>query len=1036
MSLTALAIENRAVTYFGLAILLLAGVASYFSLGQLEDPEFSIKTAVITTPYPGASPTQVELEVTDRIEMAIQELPSVKNIYSISRAGMSIVQVDIKDEYWSDRLPQVWDELRNKIGDAVTTLPPGVGKPDIGDDFGFVYGFLMALTGDGFSYSELEDAARDLRKELGLVEGVSRVELWGVQQRVVYVDVSEQQLSALGLSGDAIANTLQVQNAVVDAGAVEVGARRFRIEPTGEFSSAADIENMFIRPTALDAKQRNQDLAAASGELLRIGDVAEVRRGYADPPMTLMRYNGKPAIGIAVANVSGGNVVHTGRNIQNRIDELMSAIPIGLELHKISWQADEVTEAIRSFMVSLMQAIAIVLGVLALAMGWRMGIIIGSALILTILATFLVMSILGIDLQRMSLGALIIALGMMVDNAIVVADGVVTRLQQGMDRKQAAIEAASGPSMPLLGATVVAVMAFYPIFASEAGAGEYCRTLFTVVGIALLASWFLGMTITPLQCMDMLPDPEAGEGGKDPFDTRMFNAYRGFLEWAMRNRVVFMGAMVALLIVSLMGFGMVKQLFFPDSSRPQLMIDYWMPEGTRIQQVSEDLAIIEERLLQEQVVTAVSTFVGQGPPRFYLPVDSQFPTQTYGQLIINVSDFRKIPDLVERMEAWAADQTFDALVRVRMYGVGPSDTWPFEARFSGPAQADLEFLRSLGDQGVEILKDAPGIAREARTDMRQQVKKVVPDYSQERGRWASVDRQDLADATKRSFDGLQVGLYREGPDLYPILLRFEEDQRSVVNLDTLQIQPSLSTESVPLSQVVTDIRNEWEDPIIIRWDRRRAVTVQASPARGFTFPQMAGVLTEEFEAIADSLPVGYELFWDGEASSTSEAQASLVPGVIPAVIVILFIIVMLFNAYRPPIIIILTIPFAIIGVTWGLVLTGAAFGFVALLGAMSLSGMMIKNSVVLLDQVNIELAAGRSPYDAIVYSALSRLRPVVLAAATTVLGVIPLMQDPFWIGLAVTIMAGLSFGTVLTMIVVPTLYAMFYRIRSPEEQAA
>ena len=1036
MSLTALAIEKKAVTYFGLAILLLAGSASYFQLGQLEDPEFSIKTAAVTTLYPGASPEQVELEVTDRIEKAIQELPSLKHIYSISRAGMSIIKVDIKDEYWADRLPQVWNELRNKVADVVPKLPPGAGKPDVGDDFGFVYGFLLALTGDGFSYSELEDAAEALRKELGLVEGVSRVELWGVQKRVVYVDVSEQQLSALGLSGDAIANTLQVQNAVVDGGSVDVGTRRYRIEPSGEFTSAADIENMFIRPTALDAIQRDQVLAEASGELIRIGDVGEVRKGYADPPMTLMRYNGQPAIAISMANVAGGNVVHTGRNLERRIQELLGVTPVGLEVHKISWQADEVTTAINSFMISLIEAIAIVLGVLALAMGWRMGVIIGAALVLTILTTFLLMSIFSIDLQRMSLGALIIALGMMVDNAIVVADGVYTRLQQGMDRKQAAIEAATGPSMPLLGATVVAVMAFYPIFASEAGAGEYCRTLFTVVGFALVSSWFIAMTITPLQCIDLLPDPDTADADKDPYNTTMFRQYRAALEWALRNRVVFMGAMGVLLVASLLGFGMVKQLFFPDSSRPQLMIDYWMPEGSRIQQVSDDLSVIEQRLLQEDVVTGVSTFVGQGPPRFYLPVDSEFPTQSFGQLIINVDDYKEIPGLVERMEAWSADQPFDSLIRVRMYGVGPADTWKFEARFSGPAEADLAYLRELGERGVEILNNAPEIAREARTDMRQRVTKIVPEYNQERGRWASVDRADLANATKRSYDGLQVGLYREARDLYPILLRHVEDQRSAAALDTLQIQPSLSTETVPLSQVVTGIEDAWEDPIIIRWDRRRALTVQASPSIGRTFPQMAQVLTGKFEEIASELPVGYELFWDGEDYSTREAQASLVPGVVPAVVVILFIIVMLFNAFRPPIIIVLTIPFAIIGVTWGLVLTGAAFGFVALLGAMSLSGMMIKNSVVLLDQVNIELRAGRSPYDAIVNAGISRLRPVLLAAATTVLGVIPLMQDVFWVGMAVTVMAGLAFGTVLTMVVVPTLYVMLYRIRSPEKRLA
>jgi len=1030
MNLTALALENRAVTYFALFLLLTVGSASFFQLGQLEDPEFSIKTAVITTLYPGASPEEVELEVTDRIEKAVQELPNVKDIYSISRAGMSIVRIDISPEYWADRLPQTWDVLRGKIRDIEMELPPGAGRPDIGDDFGFVYGFLLALTGDGFSYGELEDFAEAMRKELSVVDGVSRVELWGVQRKVIHVDISEQQLAAIGLSGDSIAQTLQVQNAVVDAGGTDVGNRRLRVSPTGEFTSPADIGNMFVRPTIFDAVQQQERPDLASGELLRIRDVATVTQGYQQPPMTVMRFNGKPAIGLALANESGGNVVHTGQNIERRMNEVMPSIPIGLEMHKIAWQADEVTTAINSFMVSLIQAIAIVLAVLTIAMGWRMGVIIGTGLVLTILATFLVMSIIGIDLQRMSLGALIIALGMMVDNSIVVADGMYTRVAQGMDRKKAAIEAAKAPSMPLLGATVVAVMAFYPIFASTENAGEYCRTLFTVVGIALMSSWLIGMTMTPLQCLDMLPGPKEGEDQADPYDTPFFNGYKGFLEWALRQRVLFMGAMVLLLFVSAAGFQMVSQMFFPDAARPQMMVDFWFPEGTRIQDVSEKLKIAEARLAEEEIVVSTATFVGQGPPRFYLPVDSEYPTPSFGQIIINVTDFTRIDELRDAMGAWAAEQPFDAMIRVRLYGVGPSDPWPVEARFSGPADADFDYLRELGKIGQLRLAASP-LAADVRTDMREQVKKLVPEFNQQRARFASVDRQDLAKATKRSFDGLQVGLYREGKDLYPILLRSVEGERGAGGLSTLQIQPSMKTETVPMAQVVDAVATEWENPIIIRFNRRRAITVQGGPAIGSTFPQLHATVVEEFEEVASELRPGYELDWDGEYASTIDAQASLIPGVLPAVIIILFIIVMLFNAFRPPIIIILTIPFALIGITWGLVLTGAAFGFVSLLGAMSLAGIMIKNSIVLLDQVNIELDEGRSPYDAVVAAGVSRVRPVALAAATTVLGVAPLIPDTFWVGMAVTIMAGLTFGTLLTMVVVPVLHVMLNRIPSP-----
>jgi multidrug efflux pump subunit AcrB len=463
------------------------------------------------------------------------------------------------------------------------------------------------------------------------------------------------------------------------------------------------------------------------------------------------------------------------------------------------------------------------------------------------------------------------------------------------------------------------------------------------------------------------------------------------------------------------------------------MVDYWAPEGTRIQGVADALGLIEARLMEEEQVTGVATFIGAGPPRFYLPVDSESPNSSYGQIIINVEDFHKIPEIIGGMEEWAANRDMDAMIRVRSYGVGPADTWKFEARFSGPAEADLAFLRELGERGMKLLATSP-LATDMRTDIRERVQDVVPEYSQERARWASVDRQDIARATKRNYDGLQVGLYREGKDLYPILLRHTEDERSAAGLEMLQIQPSLSTETVPLSQVVSEVRTDWADPIIIRFDRRRAVTVQGSPLNS-TFPALYADIGDEFADMAAELPQGYELFWDGEYYSSKEAQESLIPGMAPAFVIIILIIVGLFNAYRPPVIILLTIPFALIGITWGLLATNSAFGFVALLGAMSLAGMMIKNSIVLLDQVNIELDEGRSPYDAIISAGISRLRPVLLAAATTVLGVMPLLPDVFWVGMAVTIMAGLTFGSILTMFLVPVLYAMLYKVPVPSRAA-
>jgi multidrug efflux pump subunit AcrB len=1034
MSLVSLAIEKKTVTYFITFLIVAAGILSYTQLGQLEDPEYTVKTASITTSYPGASPEEVELEVTDLIETKLQEMEEIKNIYSLSRAGQSIIKVDIKDTYWSDRLPQVWDIMRKKISDIEPALPPGAGTPQIGDDFGYVFGFLLALTGEGFSYAELETYAKVLRKELILVEGVARIDFWGIQEKRIYLDVSQAQLSTLGLTGESIQRTLQLQNMVVDAGRVDLQTERFRIAPTGAFESPEDIANLTIRPTLLDTIQNlvPGENIKTSSELIQIRDFATISRGYIEPPVNLMRFNGRPAIGIAMAPLPAVNVVQVGRAVDKRVQEILPKLPVGIEVAKISWQSDLVAESIQAFMINLIEAVLIVLVVLALTMGIRIGLIIGvSGLVFPILGTFIVMAIMGINLQRISLGALIIAMGMMVDNAIVVADGIMVRLQQGMDRTKAAIESASQPAMPLLGATVVACMAFYPIFASPFSTGEYARGLFIVVAISLLLSWVLSQTITPIMCIALIPDPKQQGEGEDVYGGRFYQVFKGFLSKAIRYRVLFVGGLTALLVISILGFGNVKQMFFPDASRLQFMIDYWLPEGTRIQEVSADFKDIEKKLMKDPLVDSVSSFIGSGPPRFYLPVDPEMPYPSYGQLIVNTTTLEAVDAVMEDIESWFETNKTYALTRVRKYGVGSWNDWKIEVRFSGPAEADPNILRAVAEKGKAILEASPW-AKDVRSNWRQRNRKIIPTYSQERGRWAGVSRDDVARATKRAYDGLPVGLFREGDDLIPIVLRHEEDERqaAATSLETVQVVPALSTKTVPLSQVATEINVIWEDPIIWRWDRRRAITVQCSPD-GVSADALRGSVLADFEAI--ELPSGYTLEWDGEYDTKQESLGGLIPGIVPGVTIMVLIIVLLFNAFKPPLIIFLVIPFAVIGITVGLLGTGTPFGFMALLGAMSLSGMMIKNAVVLLDQINLEQAAGKSPYQAVIDSALSRLRPVVNAAATTILGMAPLLQDLFWFSMAITIMFGLAFGTVLTMVVVPVLYAAFFRIPSPKE---
>jgi multidrug efflux pump subunit AcrB len=1026
VSLAKAALEYRAISYFLTMLLLVVGVFSYFSLGQLEDPEFSVKTAAITVNYPGASAEQVELEVIDLIETKLQEMVELKHIYSMARPGQAIIKVDLKNHYWSDDLPQIWDIVRKKINDIEHLLPPGVGKPKVGDDFGFVFGFFLGVTADGYNYAQLHDYVKALRKELSITPNIARVDTWGVQQRQIYIDVSKSRISQLGLMAEDIVATLQRQNMVVDAGSVDFQDQRIRVAPTGEFSSSEQIGDLAI--TGVEGRERLEGVRG--DELIRVRDIGTVREGYIEPPLQIMRVNGLPAIALSIAPSAGANVVNVGRVIDERIKSLQSGLPVGIELHRISWQSDLVRESVSGFMVSLGQAVTIVFVILAFSMGVRMAIIIGlTGLIFAILGSFIVMAIWGIDLQRVSLGALIIAMGMMVDNAIVVVDGFVVRLKKGMDREAAAIEAASQPGIPLLGATLVACMAFYPIFASTYDTGEYAGSLFQVVAIALLTSWVLSQTVTPLICVDFIPDPK--QDGSDPYDNRFYQYFRNLLGSLMKYRSIFIVVMVAALGASIYSFKYVNQLFFPDSSRTQIMIDYWAIEGTRIQQTSASVELIEEELRQYDEVVTVNTFIGAGPPRFYLPVNPESANSSYAQIIVNVGNLPNVDIVIDRFENWLSQHNPGHITRVRKYAVGAFDDWKFEARFSGPANADPDVLRELAKQGMAILDTSP-YAKEIRTNWRQRSREMVVEYNQERARWAGISRDNIARATRRSFDGNSVGLYREGDELIPIVIRSVEDERqsAASDLSTVQVLADYSTESLPLSQVIDDTLLEWKDNIIWRWDRRRAITVQAAPD-SVTAPTLMADVKQKIEAIP--LPPGYTLEWDGEFNSAKESSEALAPGLGPTVIVMLIIIVALSNAYRPPLIMILVIPFIMIGVTPGLLVTGASFGFIALLGIMSLSGMMIKNSVVLLDQINLNIADGMSAYKATVEAAVQRLNPVVNAAATTVFGMVPLLGDVFWVAMAVTIMFGLAFGTLLTMLLVPVLYATFYRLRAPTE---
>ncbi len=1056
MNLAKFAVERSVLTRFITFLILVGGIFSFFQLGQLEDPDFTVKIGAVITQYPGATPEEVELEVTDRIETAIQEMPQVRYLTSFSRAGLSIIKVEMKQEFGAAQLPQVWDEMRKKVRDIIPELPPGAGQPNVLDDFAFVFGFVLAVTGDGYTYAELEDYAKALRKELSVVPGVSRADLWGVQPKVIYLDISEAQRAELRISDEDIIATLATQNMVVDSGAVQVPGKRLRIETTGAFSRPEDIGELAIRRSIGDSganaaaqiapfgrtveasrplgtAQSSSFARTRAGELIRVKDVANVRLGFLEPPFAQMRFDGRPALAIQLANVSGGNVVQTGKNLDARLAELLPLLPAGIEVERFVWQSDLVTKSINGFLMNLLQAIAIVLVVLTLAMGWRMGLIIGWALIITLFGTLIVMKGMAIDLHRVSLGAFVVALGMMVDNAIVVADNSVVGMSRGKKPVEAAIEAAAKPSLALLGATIVAFMAFYPVFAARSDAGEYSGTLFVVVAVSLLLSWLFSMTITPLNCISLLKPPKQESDQADPYAGKFFRSYKALLEFCIRHRYVTIGVMSILLIAAVVGFQSIPQQFFPDSTRTQLRLDYWAPQGTPIEVVAEDIRAIEEKFASDDRVRNVGTFIGSGGPRFYLPVDPEFPYPEYAQIIVNTHTFKDVEPIFAEVEPWLNQNYAHALTRVRKYPVGVADEWPFELRISGPAEADLGTLRRLAEEGMAILENSPN-ARHVRSDMRQRVPKVVNEFDQVRARWSAVSRVDVARATQRSFDGTPVGLYREGDTILPIIARNveEERQRAAGELEVVQVQPTLGFKSLPLAQVSQGISLAWEDPIIVRFQRRRQAAVQASPD-GVSFPTLRTSVIDEINAI--DLPPGYSIFWDGEFDSTLTAQKSLIPGMVPAAVVIIVIMVALFNALRPTLVILLVVPFALIGITAILLPTQTPFGFMALLGAMSLVGLMIKNAIVLIDEINANKTAGKSDYHAVVDAGVSRLRPVSLGAGTTILGVVPLLQDAFWVSMAMTIMAGLTFGTILTMIMVPVFYATLHGTKMAEAAA-
>ncbi|EGR1585783.1 efflux RND transporter permease subunit VmeI [Vibrio parahaemolyticus] len=1012
-------IRNRVISWMVSLIFLIGGIAAFFGLGRLEDPAFTIKDAMVVTSYPGATPQQVEEEVTYPLEKAIQQLTYVDEVNSISNRGLSQITVTMKNNYGPDDLPQIWDELRRKVNDLKVTLPPGVNEPQVIDDFGDVYGILLAVTGDGYSYKELLDYVDYLRRELELVDGVSKVSVSGQQQEQVFIEVSMKKLSSIGLSPNTVFNLLSTQNIVSDAGAIRIGDEYIRIQPTGEFQSVDELGDLLITESG------------AQG-LIFLKDVAEIKRGYVEVPSNIINFNGSLALNVGVSFAQGVNVVEVGKAFDRRLAELKYQQPVGVEISEIYSQPKEVDKSVSGFVISLAQAVGIVIIVLLFFMGLRSGLLIGLILLLTVLGTFIFMKYLAIDLQRISLGALVIALGMLVDNAIVVVEGILIGTQKGRTRLQAATDIVTQTKWPLLGATVIAVTAFAPIGLSEDSTGEYCGTLFTVLLISLMLSWFTAISLTPFFADIFFKGQKIkqGEGEEnDPYNGIIFVAYKKFLEFCMRRAWLTVVVLIVGLGASVYGFTLVKQSFFPSSTTPIFQLDVWLPEGTDIRATNDKLKELESWLAEQEHVDHITTTAGKGLQRFMLTYAPEKSYAAYGEITTRVDNYEALAPLMARFRDHLKANYPEINYKLKQIELGPGGGAKIEARIIG---SDPTVLRTIAAQVMDIMYADPG-ATNIRHDWRERTQVLEPQFNESQARRYGITKSDVDDFLSMSFSGMTIGLYRDGTTLMPIVARLPEDERiDIRNIEGMKIWSPAQSEFIPLQQVTMGYDMRWEDPIIVRKNRKRMLTVMADPdiLGEETASTLQKRLQPQIEAI--QMPPGYSLEWGGEYESSGDAQESLFTTMPMGYLFMFLITVFLFNSIKEPLIVWLTVPLALIGVTTGLLALNTPFGFMALLGFLSLSGMVLKNGIVLLDQIEIEMKSGKDAYDAVVDAAVSRVRPVCMAAITTILGMIPLLPDIFFKPMAVTIMFGLGFATILTLIVVPVLYRLFHKVSVPK----
>lgn len=1008
MKLVKYFLSKKPVTILLLVLVLAGGLLAYVKMGKLEDAPFTIKQALVLTPYPGASPSEVQSQVTDVLEESIQALGELYYLKTENRAGLSKITVYVKKETRADEMQQLWDKLRRKVSDVQSKLPEGAGPSVVNDDFGDVLGVFYGLTGSGHSYRELEDEAKLIKNEILKVKDVAKVEIYGTQTPTIDISVSPSVMARSGITMADIARAFEAQNKVVDAGGIDVGSNRLRIESTGNFYSLDDIRNLTI--------------VSRTGEHFRLADITRIEESYQTPASNLMRINGQPAVGIAISTVPTGNVVDMAAAVKESLQQMSGSMPEGFELVTLYDQGYESAVANQGFILNLIISVLTVVAILLFFIGFKNGLLIGSGLVFSIFATLIVMLCTDIALQRMSLAAIIIAMGMLVDNAIVVSDSALVNMQRGMRKRVAIMRACSSTALPLLAATVIAILTFLPIYFSPHITGELLSSLVIVIGVSLMFSWVFALTQTPFFIQEFVRRPRPEELKSALFDGKYYNMFRRSLHWVIKYRYATIACMVLLLVLSAWSFKFIPKVFVPALDKQYFTVDVWLPEGSNIDETGKLAEEMAAYIRTHGEAEMVSTFIGRTPPRYYLSNVAFGPQSNYTQLLVKCHTSEESRRLNAALQDSIRLKFPGPLIKVNKFELSPLTEAVIEARFLGPDPAVLD---SLVGQAIEIMRRNPKVA-DARNEWGNMALMLRPVYDPVKAGELGITKAQMMQSVKSISDGVPVGIYRDNEKKVPVLLKSEGyDITDAASLGNFSVWNG--ERSAPLSQVTERIETTWEFPQMRTYNRQLSMAAMCGVKPGHTMAEVHGEIRSEIEAMP--LPPGYTFFWDSQYKDQGEAMEAIAKYFPLAFLMLIVILVALFGNFRQPIIILCILPLSLIGVAVGMLLTGFDFGFFPIAGWLGLLGMIIKNVIVLIDEINIQRREGVPAYTAVIESTVSRTRPVLMAATTTILGMVPLLFDIAFGGMAATIIFGLTFATLLTLFVTPALYILFYRIK-------